>query len=256
MKYAYIEFKSDFPFNTDGMCAADGFFARGYEVKPFTKTDIMSGKITDYMLKTHVFVGCIDTMKLIFRQLKCTPEIITFPEPFYNANLLQRYVWTTSIGNVIEMINSNTSRTLYVKPATEVKSFDCMKINKNTLHSLMHLEPNTDVIVSNPFNHKIVAEYRCYINNSVIEDIRLYTGDPLQYINNISKIVFAISNYKNAPTAYTIDIAILENGSIAVIELNDFWSIGSYGLEPELYSIMLENRYKEITNKIILTDNQ
>jgi hypothetical protein len=42
-------------------------------------------------------------------------------------------------------------------------------------------------------------------------------------------------------------MGILKNGGANVaIEVNDFWGIGSYGLNPQKYAEMLIDRYFEI----------
>jgi hypothetical protein len=57
-----------------------------------------------------------------------------------------------------------------------------------------------------------------------------------------------ITLYKKCPVAYTIDVAVLADGSMTVIEFNDFWAIGGYGMKPWDYAQMLIDRYFEILN--------
>jgi hypothetical protein len=56
-----------------------------------------------------------------------------------------------------------------------------------------------------------------------------------------------ISDYKGImPSAYTIDIGILDGGENVVVEFNDMWAIGNYGVDNSIYLRMLRRRYFEI----------
>jgi len=50
----------------------------------------------------------------------------------------------------------------------------------------------------------------------------------------------------NFPISYTIDIGVLENGENVVIEFNDMWAIGNYGMDNSDYLSLLRQRYFEI----------
>lgn len=52
-----------------------------------------------------------------------------------------------------------------------------------------------------------------------------------------------IRSNKDFPIAYTIDIGILESGENVVIEYNDMWAIGNYGIPNDLYLRLLKDRY-------------
>jgi len=44
---------------------------------------------------------------------------------------------------------------------------------------------------------------------------------------------------------------MLENGEVVVIEYNDMWAIGNYGIDNSTYFHLLRKRYFEIINKNI-----
>jgi hypothetical protein len=48
------------------------------------------------------------------------------------------------------------------------------------------------------------------------------------------------------PSSYTIDIGILEDKTNVVVEFNDMWAIGNYGVPNNIYLRMLRTRYFEI----------
>ena len=47
--------------------------------------------------------------------------------------------------------------------------------------------------------------------------------------------------------SYTLDFGILENGKTILIEVNDAFAIGNYGLEPSDYYYFIRNRWLQIT---------
>ena len=65
---------------------------------------------------------------------------------------------------------------------------------------------------------------------------------------NFEYVDSLIEAYKEQPISYTVDVAILKDGSMTVIEFNDFWAIGSYGLYCINYAQMLLDRYCEIVS--------
>ncbi len=50
------------------------------------------------------------------------------------------------------------------------------------------------------------------------------------------------------PSCYALDVGII--GSVtALVEINDFYSIGNYGLGPKEYVEMLMLRWSQLTNR-------
>jgi hypothetical protein len=66
-------------------------------------------------------------------------------------------------------------------------------------------------------------------------DSRNYSGDFIVSPNYdyVRKIIE--ENKKDFPVSYTMDIGILSTGEDVVVEFNDMWAIGNYGIDNELY---------------------
>ena len=132
---------------------------------------------------------------------------------------------------------------MFVKPV-QTKLFDGALISKAEHLSYLRLE-NCDVLVCEPID--IVSEHRVYVHNGKAVYSCNYSGDfrISPDFNYVDKLIEA---YNDQPIAYTVDVAILKDGSMTVIEFNDFWSIGSYGLYCLNYAQMLLDRYCEIVS--------
>ncbi len=91
----------------------------------------------------------------------------------------------------------------------------------------------------------IISEYRCYIIDGELKGIKHYLGD-IRIFPDIKIIDSAISKYKSQPCGYSMDFGVTSDGKTVLIECNDGYSLGNYGLEPDLYSTLLAKRWREI----------
>jgi hypothetical protein len=59
--------------------------------------------------------------------------------------------------------------------------------------------------------------------------------------------------YDESPVSYTLDVGLIQVGKglyeTILIEINDFWAIGGYGLDGRTYVRMLIDRFQQIKNK-------
>jgi len=78
-----------------------------------------------------------------------------------------------------------------------------------------------------------------YTYNPISGDF--FTAPSKEYLESVIN-----SNKSKFPIAYTIDIGVLENGDNVVVEYNDMWAIGNYGINNYDYFKLLRERYFEI----------
>jgi hypothetical protein len=238
MRIAYVEIKRGFPVNTDMMCAIEGFEYLGYDIKTFTREDILSNKF--FLLYNKVpFIGSIDSITKILESLNKLPASIDYPET--NTSFLGREITTSKMDVVIQQFLIN-KKPIFIKPVKR-KLFDGSVLSSENRISYFEPYLAEDVFCSPVLD--IVSEWRAYVHNGVLKDCKHYNKD-FTNLPDYNTIKLNIEAFKNAPIAYTIDIAILKNNSSIVMEFNDFWSIGSYGLDPEIYAEMLLDRWFEI----------
>lgn len=98
---------------------------------------------------------------------------------------------------------------------------------------------------------KFMGEWRYYIQNSNIVGYARYDEND-EDVNepDISMVEEYISRLEiNHP--YVLDFGVLDSGETALVEYNDFWSIGLYGnaLSPKKYLEMLIERFEVIRGK-------
>lgn len=56
----------------------------------------------------------------------------------------------------------------------------------------------------------------------------------------------AVAAYAEAPVAYSLDFGVTADGRTLLVEANDAFALGAYGLEPVVYARMLEDRWLEL----------
>lgn len=91
----------------------------------------------------------------------------------------------------------------------------------------------------------IHSEWRVFVYQGKILDIRCYSGDPFD-IPGRSRVEEIIKTYKNPPIAYTLDLYTPEKFTTSyLMEVHDFFSCGLYGFSCyEKYPFMLWRWFK------------
>ena len=223
-------------FQDDWLFAADmGFKQLGAEVNYFDNINNIP-----YAPDT-VVVGYIeDTIKYFENNNIEYPKPLNIPDELNDALFLKRHA------KVIKFKKAKTVTTsIFIKPHNKLKSFDAGVVSSGSkLNYLLELDDEELVFCSSVIDMK--SEYRCFIYNGDFMNLKHYQGNPFIF-PNVEKIQNMIKAYKSAPICYTLDVAINNVDETLLVECNDFWSVGNYGLEPKLYAKMLRDRWFQLT---------
>jgi hypothetical protein len=233
----YIQSNEDnLPHHFDASCALYGAIELGYDYKLVTYEWLDA--INPQLFENNLFVGSVEFMTKIFNKLGKSPRV---PD---NSNREEKIM---SLFDAKKLVLSGEK--LFIKPK-QIKLFTGSVITKDFISCLNPYSDDVEVIVSKPFENEIVSEWRCYVKKTLISnpivDIRCYSGDPFITPNKNYILEVFNENILKYPKSYTIDIGILSNGENVVIEYNDMWSIGNYGIENSAYLNLLKLRYFEI----------
>lgn len=80
--------------------------------------------------------------------------------------------------------------------------------------------------ISDPID--IVSEWRAFVFRNELVGLQNYSG-AFDVFPDVERIKHMIIAYIGSPPAYTLDVAVTENGQTVVIEVHDFFSCGLYG---------------------------
>lgn len=230
--------RGGFPENENSFAAYRGFYELGVEVESFfgfgdlyTKNDI----------STDVAVhGYVDDVHIALRELKKKiPPPLDYPEEL--QYMLGRPVWKTHIGNVrIRLLGD----CVFVKPVQH-KLFTGFVWDggPSSRRSVVTLPSSTEVWCSEIVDFK--SEYRVFVLEGEIIGVKNYKGD-WSMAPDRGRLLEAVAAYKSAPVAYSIDVGIVGVKTL-LVEVNDSYALGHYGLNSVLYAKMISARWEEMT---------
>lgn len=225
---------------------------RGIQVVPFDGTfldDFIERTVFD---KNDIVIGSVEATKAFWEAAGITaPSYIGYPKALTFA--LHRDIWVSKFSDL-----KNADFPLFIKPKNDVKLFTGFVIENEKSYNnckLLYSEITDDLelYVSKPLN--IQSEYRCFVHKGQLVGLKHYSGDFTRFPNP-RDIKHMISEYElsmEAPVSYTLDVGVCNFGKwkevTTLIEVNDFWAIGSYGLDGKTYIKMLIDRFQEIKSK-------
>lgn len=237
MKKFYIRYKEDVPETEVQACALYGFRARGIETAPFYGFgDIQTLNDLGPEVGIAGYVGDIwDALEKLGID---KPPAIDYPEPL--VGFLGRKIKKISLGEVRKI----THQRPFVKPVKHklFTGFVCTGTVNDQIR-ISTYDDNEECWVSDRI--RFSSEYRCFILNKKILSVRWYKGD-WSIAPNKEIIEKAITMWETSPAAYALDFGIYDNKYTVLVEANDGFALGTYGLQPELYAQMLEARWKEL----------
>ena len=91
----------------------------------------------------------------------------------------------------------------------------------------------------------------CFVYYDEIIDVRPYKGDWHYNYNPdvLDQIMNQFTQWDERPMACSIDIGVTKDGRTLLIECNDAYSLGAYGLEDYKYAKLLSARWSQLLNR-------
>ena len=240
MVYIQSDKERTLPHHFDAACALYGAKDNAQDIRLTSLEEVSSGKF-DMLIKQHLFVGSVDFMTEVFKRAGKTSSSLPPSQDMLKVDLAQ----------VKERIKNGEK--WFCKPVQN-KLFTGMVFDTMTLSSLDAFPDETKVWVGEPFKSKIISEWRCYIRFNKIVDAKNYSGEYDVLPNFVlaedylkpSQVIGEFNRLKDFPAAFTMDLGVLDDGSTVIVEYNDMWAIGNYGIDNSDYYKLLRERYFEI----------
>ena len=238
--------------NENCFSAYSGFNMKGYDIKPYTFSQLQSGQIE--LDPSIPVVGTIRSVKAAIKALGFPePKNLDIPESLKTTYFLRRKVWYMTLK---EARDNESLWPVFVKPADWQKAFTGFVLEDfRGCIKLAGFPEDMRLMCSTPVTFK--NEWRAFVHQGKLLDVRPYAGNPCNhsppemFFQNIFEALYT----DEVPVAYSIDVGFIEIAGplssfpeVVLIELNDSFSLGTYGLRPHLYVKMLEDRWREITS--------
>jgi hypothetical protein len=229
--------------------AVYGFRELGAEIVPYSSLS----EIWDNITREDIVLDYIDQCREVFAKFGVVPDIPDYPNCM--SKFLGRRVWTDTIDS-ISTHEEKWSAGWFVKPKRD-KAFTGKTIS--SIHDLMgcgnHAE-DYEVLCSEPIN--ILAEWRVFLYYGNILDVRPY-GLLLGQGRNAWKyhydakvledMVSAFRDWEDHPAACSMDICTDNKGRTLLVEMNDAYALGCYGLPGTLYARLISARWGELLGR-------
>jgi len=217
--------------------AADGFRQMGWEIVPYTDEQPVQGNAPD-----EIVVGHIAAVRAGLRALgRQPPPELGYPEAL--RPFLGRRLWQRTINQVAA---HPESWLVFVKPIYSTKKFTGVLVRRIAdLVGCGDQHQDTPVWCAEPVPFR--AEWRCFVRYGQVLDARPYKGDWRAYFDP-AVVEAALGAYRAAaPAAFALDVGVTAAGATLVVEVNDGYALGAYGLTPLAYAKFLAARWAQLT---------
>ena len=232
----YIEANDDGEFlSVNCYSSYDGFTLLGDYVQKFHLRDLSQLPL-DASTVVH---GNIGTVRTALRRIGVTPpEIINLPSEL--ESFAGRDLWETTLGEIRKLENLP----VFIKPLREGKTFTGHVVY--TFCDLLETAALADdyAILAQGVLH-FGSEWRVFVLKGEVLGIGNYKGNPLIF-PDAKRIEAIIAAYENPIVAHSVDVGIDELGETYLIEMNDAYALGHYGLPSVAYASMIKARWDEM----------
>ena len=225
------------PVNINVSNALYGFNKLGVETILFEDIN----DILDWVTRDDIVVSFIGDANKVFSKFDVVHDVKDYPEEL--RKYLKRNIGESTIS---ELLLKDELFGKFIKPKVQkvftggvIKDYtDLAKIGVRDCPIFY-----SDVV-------EIVSEYRCFIIYDKIVDIKPY-GVNVGCIkgidfNYVDALIEDFSTIKDKPNGCSIDIGIGPKGEHYLIECNDGFSLGCYGLDCILYAKLLSARWSQL----------
>ena len=190
-----------------------------------------------YHSKSELIVGGVGIVRKRLKVFDIDPPMIDYPEEL--RKYLGRNITETTL---LQVVRDHNQWPIFVK-SKDQKVLTGKVIS--TPADVVGLGEDIDVYCSPVVN--FLSEYRVFVRYGQILDIKHYWGDPLIFPDP-NVIQSAVKDYTSAPDAYGIDFGVTDSGQTLLIEVNDAWALGCYGLAAHTYAKFLLTRWAQLTD--------
>ena len=182
----------------------------------------------------NILVGTVEATQK-YLGMDMTPIDRYWSEPFENRSVREGY------------IKDIVLFPCFIKPSIEIKAWTGVVVENMEQAKLFTMDYKKPVLIQEVMD--IVSEYRVYINQPRgIVGVKHYLGEPFIGLDESFVLICAKESMKALKeNAYSLDFGVTRKGETFLIEVNDGWALGNYGLNPSQYYSFVKNRFLQLT---------
>lgn len=233
--------------------SAFAFWERGYEVTRFSLEELSNGDLDHHLLhqpETTIVRGGVGTVRLALK--RAGKEAAVLPDlPMEIRSFAGRKVWESTLGEFRrEATSKEYSPPVHIKPLVDHKLFTgTLVASFKQLLSTAQLDGDVPILCQEQVDLR--SEWRSYVLRGRILQVCCYKGDPLLFPDPATQ-VSGLARFTSQPIAFSMDWGVTNTGETVLVEVNDGFALGNYGLPGHLYTAMVEARWRQLMD---LPDN-
>ena len=221
--------------NHNFYAAYDGFKQLGFEICYFQNINELSNH-----QKEEIVIGYVDDVRSMLHKHDIVAPELDYPEEL--TAYLGRKVWKSRLSVIA---NNPENWNVFIKPVEDKKFTGIVVRSTKDLVGCGTYGDDPEIFCSEIV--KFVAEWRCFVRFGNILDVRRYRGDwRLHFDSGVVQEI--VDQFNTAPKGYSVDIGLTDKGETLLIEVNDGYALGHYGLNSLDYAKLLSARWSELTN--------
>lgn len=239
---AYVQKKDGEFINETAYSFWSGCRMLGVHVEPFHAENLTNMPLTKESL-VHGYVRVVRDALRTLGIAEPSPRVDGAPPdellPFYGRRL-----WSSTMGEV--RLRWAEDQHLFIKPLKVHKAF-VGHVTSGQIRDLIQtagFPEDFEILCSEPV--EFIAEYRCFVHRGTIKDVRRYRGDYRRLVDIEVTGEQCVKAFTKAPVAYSLDLGLTDDGRTLVVEVNDFFALGAYGMPSIPYSQMVIDRWEEL----------
>ncbi len=215
--------------------AYSGFTKLGFDVQYFDST--IPTKFNKFDIIVDYISGVKNALKILDVKV---PNEIDYPVEL--NRYYGRKIWRSDLNNII---TSPELYPIFIKPVNG-KQFDgrLIKNFKDLIGCGSQIHPS-EIWCSEPVN--FVTEWRVFVRYGNVLDAKVYKGSPFTRLDE-STVYSCIDDYTNIPAGCSLDFGLTDDGRTILIECNDGYSLGNYGLLDISYAKLISARWCEMVD--------
>jgi hypothetical protein len=202
---------------------------------------LLNGTSLDASTLVH---GWVKTVHTALKQIGVPiPPPLDYPEELFG--FLGREIRKTTLGEVHKAFAAN-DRPVFIKPVAH-KMFTGHTIERfRDLAETSNVDKEMPVWASGLVD--FVSEYRCFVHEGALLGIHRYYGDNwvLPDKATVIQMIKAYQGSPSVPIAYGLDVGVTREGKTLLVELNDWHSLGHYGLPSLQYTEATIARWEQM----------
>ncbi len=233
----YLQKKDGEFVSINGYAAWDGFRLLGVETASFTFEQLDELPLTPETI-VHGSVGAVH--RALARLGRPLPDL--HPAPAALAPFYGRSIRESTLGEA-----RAATGPVFIKPLRDHKRFTGYVRGRDLddISRTAHLDDDFAIVLSEVV--PIISEWRCFVLEGECVGARPYAGSfraPGPDLSLVDACIAALG--AGLPAACSIDLARLVDGSTVVVEVNDGYALGHYGLPALTYARMIEARWRQL----------